>query len=52
MCVQRINLRVMGKLYKTCSKTSNYVRGRDLGSEGSTSEEVECGANEDVEVDV
>ena len=28
-------------------KTSNDVRGRDLGSEESTREEVGCGGNED-----
>ena len=31
--------------------TSNEVRGRDLGSEESTREEVGCGGNEDVKMD-
>ena len=33
-------------------KTSNDVRGRDLGSEESAREEVGCGGNEDVKMDV
>ena len=31
--------------------TSNGERGRDMGSEGSTIEEVRCGGNEDVKMD-
>ena len=38
-------------LGKTLSKTSNDVRGRNLGSEESTREEVGRGGNEDVKMD-
>ena len=48
LCDQRISVRVNGK--DSC-KTSNDVRGRDLGSEESTREEVGCGGNEDVKMD-
>ena len=52
LCDQRISLRVKGKVHKTVgSKTSNYVRCPDVGSEESTREEVGCGGNEDVRMD-
>ena len=41
-----------GESTHDCSKTSNDVRGRDLGSEESTREEVGCGGNKDGEMDV
>ena len=37
-----------GESIQDSCKTSNDVRGRDLGSEESTREEVGCGGNEDV----
>ena len=40
-----------GESIQDSCKTSNDVRGRDLGSEESTREEVGCGGNEDVKMD-
>ena len=40
-----------GESIQDSCKTSNDVRGRDLGSEESTREEVGCGGNEDVGMD-
>ena len=40
-----------GENIQDSCKTSNDVRGRDLGSEESTREEVGCGGNEDVKMD-
>ena len=51
LCDRRISLRVEGKVYKTVVRPANDVRGRDLGSEESTREEVGCGGHEDVKMD-
>ena len=40
-----------GESIQDSCKTSNDVRGRDLGSEEGTREEVGCGGNEDVKMD-
>ena len=40
-----------GESIQDSCKTNNDVRGRDLGSEESTREEVGCGGNEDVKMD-
>ena len=40
-----------GESIQDSCKTSNDVRGRDLGSEESTREEVGCDGNEDVKMD-
>ena len=40
-----------GESIQDSCKTSNDVRGRYLGSEESTSDEVGCGGNEDVKMD-
>ena len=51
-CDRRISLRIRGKVYKTVVRPAMmYLRGRDLGSEESTREEVGCGGNEDVKMD-
>ena len=42
---------IQGESIQDSCKTSNDVRGRDLGSEESTREEVGCGGNEDVKMD-
>ena len=51
LCDRRISLRVRGKYTRQLLKTGNDVRCRDVGSDGSTREEVGCGRNED-EMDV
>ena len=43
---------VQGESVQDSGKTGNYVRCRDVGSEESTREEVGCGGNEDVEMDL
>ena len=40
-----------GETIQNGSDTSNDVQCRDMGSEESTREEVECGRNEDVKMD-
>ena len=40
-----------GESIQDSCKTSNDVRGRDLGSEERTREEVGCGGNDDVKMD-
>ena len=48
LCDRRIS---QGESIQDSCKTSNDVRGRDLGSEEITREEVGCGGNEDVKMD-
>ena len=51
LCDRRVSFESQGESIQASCKTSNDVRGRDLGSEESTREEVGCGGNEDVKMD-
>ena len=50
LCDRRISLSQGESIQDGC-KTSNDVRGRDMGREESTREEVGCGGNDDVKMD-